>query len=90
MQIDELPVPDEVTNATRSIEMARIWVADGRQVVTLNSNIWSDPGNWGIMLVDLARHVSKQYSQAGHTEEDVLSRIRAVFDVEWNHPTDTL
>lgn len=88
MAIDELPVPDAVKVADRSMEMARMWVADGRQVVVFSPNLWSDPGNWGIMLVDMARHLSKQYAHAGHSEEDVLARIRSAFDAEWNNPTE--
>ena len=27
--------------------------------------LWADAGNWGIMLVDLARHVANAYEQDG-------------------------
>jgi hypothetical protein len=54
-----LPVPAQVSDAAQKMEMARIWVADGKQVVTLSPNAWSDPACWGLMLVDLARHVAR-------------------------------
>ena len=87
METNELPIPDAVSQASRSMELARIWIADGRQVIALSPNLWSDPGNWGLMLVDMARHLSKQYAEAGWSEADVLSRIHAAFDAEWSHPT---
>ena len=88
METNELPVPDAVSKANRSMEMARVWIADGRQIVALSPNLWGDPGSWGLMLVDIARHLSKQYAEAGQDEAEVLSRIRSAFDAEWNHPTN--
>lgn len=87
MNANELPVPEEVVSAARSMEMARIWVVDGRQIVALSPNLWRDPGNWGLMLVDMARHLAKQYATADRTEAEVLARIRATFDAEWGTPT---
>ena len=89
METNALPIPDAVSKANRSMEMARIWIADGHQVVALSPNLWSDPGSWGLIFVDMARHLSKQYAEAGKSEAEVLSRIRAAFDAEWNHPTDS-
>jgi hypothetical protein len=60
MEINELPVPSVVSGARRSMEMARIWIADGHQVVALSPNLWSDPGAWGLMLVDIARHIPQR------------------------------
>ena len=48
MAIDELPIPGAVKTANRSMEMARLWIADGRQVVVFSPNLWSDAGNWGV------------------------------------------
>src|ERR1700747_2430590 len=87
MRPDELSVPERVSTSERAMEMARIWIADGKQVIALSPNLWSDPGNWGLMLVDVARQLSRQYADAGWKEEDVLLRIRAAFDAEWRSPT---
>lgn len=87
MKMNELPVPDAVLRANQSMEMARIWIIDGHQVITFSPNLWSDPGSWGLMFVDMARHLSKQYAQAGKSEAEVLSRIRTAFDAEWSHAT---
>ena len=59
------------------------------QHVSLATGLWSDPAAWGIMLVDLARHVALAYQQTqGLQSEDVLDRIKAGFDAEWNNATD--
>ena len=84
---DELPIPQTVLGATSKAEMARIWIADGNQVVILSPRTWDDPGAWGLMLVDLAMHVSRAYAAKGITAEAALSRIRECFDAEWKHPT---
>jgi hypothetical protein len=87
-QRESLPTPSHVRKAKQSIEMARIWVADGEQLVTLSTRVWSDPACWGLMLADLARHVAAAYQPLGHDRDETLKRIRAAFDAEWSHPTD--
>ena len=85
----ELPVPHAVTSATQAIEIARIWAADGAQHVSLETGFWKDPGAWGLMLVDLARHVATAYEQTGRGDRTkVLERIRTAFEAEWTFKTD--
>lgn len=85
----ELPVPPAAESAAQAIELARVWAADGAQHVTLETGVWADPGAWGLMLVDLARHVASAYEQAGTVSRaDALARIREAFDAEWASPTD--
>jgi Domain of unknown function (DUF5076) len=86
----ELPIPAVVDAADRATEMVRIWLVDGDQCVVLSPNLWPDPAAWGLMLVDLARHVSKAYGAQGQDPSKVLKRIREAFDAEWGHPTDKL
>lgn len=74
---------------SQSKELARIWAAGGKLHVSLATDMWDDPAAWGIMLVDIARHVSRAYKQTkGPDPEDVLARIRAGFDAEWTAETD--
>jgi hypothetical protein len=86
--IEELPVPESVAAASQKAEMARIWIADGDQVVTLSSRMWDDPGAWGLMLVDLAEHVALAYEAKGVNAKEALAKIRAAMDAEWANPTD--
>jgi hypothetical protein len=84
----ELPIPKEVQSANNAIELARVWASEGSQYVSLATGIWKDPAAWGLMLVDLARHVAASYHEtSGMRREDVLKRIKAAFDVEWSSPT---
>ncbi|MBL8901131.1 MAG: DUF5076 domain-containing protein [Planctomycetes bacterium] len=87
--MNELPIPPAAKSARQAIELARVWAADGAQHVCLQTGVWADPAAWGLMLVDLARHVARAYEQTGTcSREDALARIRAAFDAEWAHPTD--
>ena len=87
-KLEELPIPDSVMAAQQKAEMARIWLADGAQIVTLSSRLWDDPGAWGLMLVDMAKHVAKAYEAKGMNAADSLARIKAAMDAEWSNPTD--
>ena len=84
-----LDLPPAVKTDPRSIEIARVWAAHGGQHVTLNPHLWDDPGAWGVMLVDLARHVANAYEQLdGRERAETLARIKAAFEAEWDSPTD--
>jgi hypothetical protein len=85
----ELQIPPAALSDSQAREIARIWVAGDQQHVSLDAQIWDDPAAWGLMLVDLARHVAAAYQQTeGHDPLQVLGRIKEGFDAEWNAPTD--
>lgn len=86
-EINELPRPRAVETASRSMEMARIWIVDNTQHVVLSPNLWDKPGTWGIMLVDLANHVANAYAEKGYGREQVLSDIWLASQAERLHPT---
>lgn len=86
---NELPIPDAAASEARSIELVRVWAAGGQQHVSLATGLWDDPANWGIMLVDLAKHIANAYgetSELGHAQ--ALARLKEGFDAEWGTPTD--
>ena len=88
-QANSLEIPSTVEGDPNATEIARIWAAHGQQHVHLRSGLWADAGNWGIMLVDIARHVANAYEQDGGGDYfEVLARIREIFEAEWNSPTD--
>ena len=44
---------------------------------------------WGILLVDLANHVSLAYeNHYGMNREEARARVREGFDAQWNAPVD--
>lgn len=83
-----LPVPEELESCSEALELARVLVADGSQVFIVSPHLWDDPGTWGLLLVDLARHVAHTYESRGISAPIALSSIRAAMNAEWEHPTD--
>jgi hypothetical protein len=85
----ELSIPPTALATDKATEVVRVWVADGNLQVSLAAMAWDDPFAWGIMLVDLTRHVAKAYEQTtGLEESKAWARIKAGFDAEWSDPTD--
>ncbi len=84
----ELPIPPPAADDPRALELVRVWAAGGKQHLSLASQAWRDPAAWGIMLVDLARHVANAFGSApGGDFEEALARIKEGFNAEWNNPT---
>lgn len=93
MKADENELPDPPAAAERgerAVEMVRIWIAEGNYHVVISPNLWKDAAAWGLMLVDLAKHVASVYEVQGHDRAAVLERIHEAFEVEWRSPTDPL
>lgn len=88
----ELPIPRQIANEQMAIEIARIWIAaGGGHHLSLTTNLVGDPKAWGIMLVNLAKHVANAYHQSrGADPEQMLAGIKAAFDAEWANPTNQL
>ncbi|MEZ6190365.1 MAG: DUF5076 domain-containing protein [Phycisphaerales bacterium] len=87
-EVSKLQPPPAIHQAEMALEIARIWIVDNKQVVSLSSANWEDPRAWGLMLVDLAKHVANVYEKQGHNRHEVLAKIHQAFLAEWNHPTD--
>jgi hypothetical protein len=89
MPSKDLPIPHAAQSDTSATELLRVWAAHGQQHVSLATNVWKDPAAWGIMLVDLAKHVASAYQQSsGEDYGEALKRIRQGFDAEWDTATD--
>lgn len=85
----QLPIPDQAVSDPRAIELVRVWAASGQQHVVLATGIWEDPAHWGIMLVDLVKHLANAYEQTkGLSRSETMSRVKAGFDAEWSSATD--
>ena len=85
----QLDIPPHAKAHEDAVEIARIWAAAGKQDVVLRTGIWKDPAAWGLMLVDLAKHIANGYAQAeGRDRAEVLERIKAGLDAEWSAATD--
>ncbi len=86
--VRELAIPPTAALDKESVEILRAWVTNGGLEVGL-IRAWDQPDPWGVLLVDLARHAARAFAQEGICAEDAaMERIRALFDAEWNRPTD--
>ena len=86
--MQDLARPPIAISKPEAVEILRVWAAlDAPQQLTLRT-CWKDPGAWGLLLVDVARHAAQAYQREGHDQGEVLCRIREVFDAEWSSPTD--
>ena len=80
--------PPPIAIDEKSVEVLRAWFSpEIGQQVSLKTT-WQDPGAWGIFLVDIIRHLANAYEREGYDREAVITRIKELFDAEWERPTD--
>ena len=89
-QKDSLPIPAAASRDPRSLEVLRVWIANGEQHVALAFGMWEDAAAWGLLLADLARHIAEAHAQQDDavSAEDFLEEIRAGFESEMDAPSD--
>ena len=69
-------------------EVLRAVIADGNLQVSLR-RAFDEPEAWGVLLADVARHIGRIYAlEAGMREDDVVEKVRAMFEAEMDRPTD--
>ena len=84
----ELDVPPIANSHAQAVEVLRVWATPGQpQQLTLRTT-WKDPGAWGLMLADIARHAANAYHNEGEDRAVALARIRQLFEAEFARPTD--
>ena len=87
-QLNELPMPP-TAKSDGGLELLRVWAASGRQHVSVATGIWNDPAAWGVMIVDLMKHISNAYEQtAGIPNNEALQRIIEGLQAELSKSTD--
>ena len=84
----ELKIPPSASANRRAQEILRVWSSGAHQEFVIKHDIWDDPAAWGLLLVDLARHVSRAFQERGHDKDAVYRRILEGFRVEAENPTD--
>ena len=68
----ELKPPPITAAHPEAVEVLRVWaVPDGPQQLTLKTQ-WDDPGSWGLLLVDIARHAAQAYARNGEGHDRAL------------------
>lgn len=83
----ELDLPAQVLSDDGATEILRVWKNSDDLTVTLKIT-WSDPGAWGLVLADLARHVANAYESEGvQSAKSAERQIRAALQAELESPT---
>jgi len=89
MSLRELPIPPSSALSGQAAEVLRIWINKDRSMDVSLIPAFEEPSAWGVLLVDVARHVARAYANEGLAkEEDTLAAIRDLFQAEWDDPTD--
>lgn len=85
-----LEIPPAAVRDTASFEVLRVWIAEQGQHVSIRSGAWEDPFAWGIVLADLARHITLAHNlqQKNPDPEAFLERLLEGFHAEIENPTD--
>jgi hypothetical protein len=85
--VHELPAPPEAI-LHGGQEVLRAFIVEGDLHVSL-TNAFERPAVWGVLLVDIARHVARMYSQDGAALRDqALDEIYRTLQAEWSIPDD--
>ncbi len=69
-------------------EVLRVWAAPGQPQQLVLKTTWKEPGAWGLLLADVARHAAKAYANDGLNEAETLARIWQFAQAEMSWPTD--
>jgi len=85
----EQPLPPDVAGRADATEVLRAFVLDGGLSIAF-TRAFEEPDMWGLLLVDIARHAARAYSnESEYTEKEALARILDMFEAEIARPTDT-
>jgi hypothetical protein len=85
------PVPQPPASSTLgadAVEILRVWTSDAGEQVVLRVDTL-DPAAWGIILVDIAKHVAHAYARQGKcTANEAFAQVLHGLIAELGHATD--
>jgi hypothetical protein len=80
----ELPIPGAAIGEEDACEVLRLWATRGKPRISIDTECCDDPGAWGIVLVDIARHIAVAHELSGKMKGlAVLEQIRRTFVANW-------
>jgi hypothetical protein len=91
--MNERPIPAAAQRDKNSVELARIWIAEGKLNCSIKIGMYNDMGKdepfaWGIILADVAKHISDAMMLRFNVEhEDTLDIIFSSFKGEMEKST---
>jgi len=84
----EQPIPPDAITNENAVEVLRAFVVDGGLSISF-TRAFEDPGAWGMMLADIARHAARVFDKEGAmSEAEAMQRIVDMFEAELGSPTD--
>jgi hypothetical protein len=84
----EQPIPPDALANAEAVEVLRAFVVDGGLSISF-TRAFDDPGMWGMLLVDVARHAARVFAKEGVMDEaEAMERIVEMFEAELDRPTD--
>ena len=89
----ELSIPGAVQRDQKSVEMIRVWVAEGSQWTSLNTDLFKDrkfeeTWAWGMFLADTVRHLANAMTaENGGDKTQVMKQILDAMNEELDKPT---
>ena len=84
---DALIIPPDALERG-GVEVLRAAIVDGGLHVSIR-RAFDDPEAWGMLIADVVRHVARIYAkESAMSEDDVLNRVRAIFESEMDAPSD--
>ena len=86
--LKELDPPPLASSDPTAEEILRVWSSPTRPYQLTLRTHWDDPGAWGILLVDVAKHAAQAYARNGEDCGAALRRIVELFEAELSRPTD--
>jgi hypothetical protein len=84
--LDNSPVSDPSATA---MEIARLWIVDGRPTFLIGPQLWQKPEMWGLLISDLIEHLGNAYQAAGFDRESAVRQIVTALTVERKDPTSS-
>ena len=95
--MNERPIPAAALQDPNSVEMLRVWVAEGQLHCSLKIGMYRDGMDideevaWGTILADAARHIAKALQGDSNLNEvESLARVAAKFNEEVSVPSSEL
>lgn len=95
--MNERPIPAAALQDPNSVEMLRVWVAEGQLHCSLKIGMYRDGMDideevaWGTILADAARHIAKALQNGGNLNEtESLAKLISKFNDEVSVPSSEL
>ncbi|WP_421917140.1 DUF5076 domain-containing protein [Mesorhizobium sp.] len=81
--------PPPNAKSAKAVEVLRVWAEPGTAQQLVLRTTRKEPGAWGLLLADVARHAAKAYATEGLPEAQALDRILQLFQAEFAERTGT-